>query len=215
MEKQVGSLSTLRRITGSNIACLVLAFAAMSVSMMVMAQDITGNKSASSAAASVAPTPTAAASAQASADVPKATENHNDKAPASAAQPAMPRTLIYLILIGITVTLWFGLLVLLKTLSKQGWSLKDALTEEAKLPVGAPPPAAGALPPMVPSSSRLIALIGTVLQSTFFIAIGYYVIWQLCNGQSIQEATNAWTFFAGGATLFLPYGINKATSVLS
>ncbi|RKP53545.1 hypothetical protein D7S86_14775 [Pararobbsia silviterrae] len=119
------------------------------------------------------------------------------------------------IMIGMALLLFTSLLVVLKALRTQNWNLAQALSEEAKLQDGTPTPAAGDLPPLVPSSSRLIALIGTIILATFFIGIGFYVVWQLCSGHDINTANTAWAFFASGATLFLPYGINKASSVLS
>ena len=131
-----------------------------------------------------------------------------------AAQQPLPMELTIAILIAMTILWVFSLLIILKALRAGHWSLAAALSEEADLPTGTPTPAAGQLPPTLPSTSRLIALIGTVIMGTFFIGVGYYVMWQLCNGQPITAASNAWTFFAAGATLFLPYGANKVTSIL-
>ena len=118
-------------------------------------------------------------------------------------------------MIGMALLLFIGLLAVIKALRAQQWSLALALSEEATLPEGTPTPAAGQLPPMVGSSSRLIALIGTIILGTFFVGIGFYVVWQLCCGHDINTANSAWAFFASGSTLFLPYGINKITSMLS
>ncbi|WP_052210252.1 hypothetical protein [Dickeya fangzhongdai] len=125
----------------------------------------------------------------------------------------LPKTLTYLILAGITLIWVCALGVVTKILRKDQWSLKNALEEEVELPAGTPPPASGIMPLMVASTSRLIALIGTIILGTFFLAIGYYVVWQLCNGQPIQDALDAWSYFLAGTTLFLPYGFNKASSL--
>lgn len=124
----------------------------------------------------------------------------------------LPRSLTYLIMISMTLawTCAFGLVS--KALHKGQWSLGRALEEEVDLPTGTPPPATGVMPLMIASSSRLIALLGTIIIGTFFIAIGYYVVWQLCNGQPIQDALNAWRYFMVGATLFIPYSFNKISS---
>jgi hypothetical protein len=118
------------------------------------------------------------------------------------------------IMIGMAGMLFVSMLIAIKALRAQQWKLALALSEEAKLPDNTPPPAAGQDPPMVPSSSRLIALFGTIILGTFFVGIGFYVVWQLCSGCDINTANAAWAFFASGATLFLPYGVNKAASVL-
>ncbi|WP_179401663.1 hypothetical protein [Burkholderia guangdongensis] len=113
------------------------------------------------------------------------------------------------VMIGIAAMLVISWMIVIKTLRKQNWDLGLALSEEAALPDGTPPPAAGQRPPMVPSASRLIALMGLIVFSAFFIGVGFYVVWALCNGQPIDDANKAWTFFASGAAMFLPYGANK------
>lgn len=118
------------------------------------------------------------------------------------------------ILIGIAVFLMVSWMIVIMTLRRQTWNLGLALSEEAKLPEGAPPPVAGQLPPMVPSVSRLIALMGLTLFSAFFIGIGIYVIWALCNHQPLDDASKAWTLFASGAAMFLPYTVNKFADAL-
>ena len=118
------------------------------------------------------------------------------------------------IVISMAVVMFIGLLIVIKTLRVQKWSLATALSEEASLPEGTPTPGAGQAPPMVASSSRLIALIGMIVLGTFFIAVGFYVVLQLYSGQSIDKANAAWGFFASGATLFLPYGANKLSSAI-
>jgi hypothetical protein len=127
----------------------------------------------------------------------------------------LPVALSVCIMIGMAILLFVGLLMSIKALRlNKDWSLGKALSEEAKLPDGTPPPPAGELPPLIPSSSRLIALLGTIILGTFYTGIGFYVVWQLCNGARIDAANSAWAFFVSGATLFLPYGANKAASML-
>ena len=112
-------------------------------------------------------------------------------------------------MIGIALILVISWMIVIKTLRRQNWDLALALSEEAKLPPDTPPPAAGERPPMIPSASRLIALMGLIVFSAFFIGVGFYVIWALCRGHSLDTADKAWTFFASGAAMFLPYGANK------
>ncbi|MEN3809736.1 hypothetical protein ABD440_04755 [Chromobacterium piscinae] len=125
----------------------------------------------------------------------------------------LPQWLTITLLAGVTLFWLTALIGVVRGLRAGGWRLSHALMEEAALPEGTPPPAAGAMPPMAPSVSRLIAMVGTIVLGSFFLAIGYYVLWQLCNGQSIEAAQGTWSYFAGGATLFLPYGVNKLSSV--
>jgi hypothetical protein len=129
------------------------------------------------------------------------------------AQKPLPLALTITILIGITLVLVLSLGVIIRTLHARDWNLALALSEEADLPPGTATPEAGQLPPTIPSSSRLIALIGTVIIGTFFIAIGYYLIWQICNDQPITGAKDAMTLILSGSALFLPYGVNKIASM--
>lgn len=126
---------------------------------------------------------------------------------------ALPDMLTNTIMIGTTILLVTSLLLVVKTLKKQNWSLAQALAEESTLPEGSPTPAAGDLPPLIASSSRLIALLGSIILGSFFVATGYFVLWRLCHGQSISQANDAWSFFLAGASLYLPYGANKIASI--
>ncbi|NML35093.1 hypothetical protein [Paraburkholderia antibiotica] len=136
-----------------------------------------------------------------------------DNAPAS--QPAESPSVMMssgtsaTIMIAAALVLLISWMTVISALRKQNWNLGLALSEEAELPAGTPPPAAGQLPPMAPSASRLIALMGLIVFSTFFIGIGFYVIWALCNGRPLDGANDAWKFFAAGSAMFLPYGANK------
>lgn len=134
--------------------------------------------------------------------------------PASAPATQLPNPLTYAILTIVTVTWVVGLLSITKALRNDGWSLKQALMQEVNFPDGTPPPAAGALPPMAASASRFIALIGTVVLGAFFIAIMYVAIWRLCQAQALDEITDVWKLIAAGATLFLPYGVNRLADML-
>lgn len=115
---------------------------------------------------------------------------------------------------GMAVTLVVGLMMIRKSLRLSNWNLAQALSEELRPAPNAPSAQQGTSISLVPSTSRLIALLGTVIIGTFFTGIGFYVVWQLCNGQPIGLANTAWGFFASGATLFLPYGINKFATAL-
>lgn len=130
------------------------------------------------------------------------------------AKDALPAPVPYKLSIaiegGVAVMLLVSLLMIRKSLRVSNWSLAQALSE--KQAPNTAPPQAGTPTPLVPSTSRLIALLGTVIIGTFFTGIGFYVIWQTCNGQPLSLANAAWGFFATGATLFLPYGINKFTA---
>ncbi len=121
--------------------------------------------------------------------------------------------LFYLVIAVITIVWMVGIARVLQWLRKDDWNLAQAVSEEANLPDGTPTPAAGQLPPLVASTSRLIALLGAVIMSAFFIGLGYWVIWALFNGQSIEPANRTLTFFLSGTVLFTPYAANKVASI--
>ncbi|MHA6887380.1 hypothetical protein [Ralstonia pseudosolanacearum] len=134
-------------------------------------------------------------------------------AAAPASPVALPEGLAAAILVCMIVVLLLTLLLLVKALRRQNWNLAEALSEEAALPEGTPTPAAGQKPPLVASTSRLIALVGTVILCTFFTGIGFYVVWELFHAKSMDAANSAWTFFLSGAVLFAPYGTNKIAKI--
>ena len=99
----------------------------------------------------------------------------------------------------------------------KGWSLKDALSEEASMPEGTP---AGNLldkdgrPHMVSSSSRLISFMGSLVLVALLIGFGYYMIWAYFSGQSIPEFRNVTDYLMAGAGIFIPYAVNKVGSAI-
>ncbi len=75
------------------------------------------------------------------------------------------------------VVLIISLFMTRKSLRSLNWDLTRALFEEPMLVPNAPPPQPGTQTPLVPSTSRLIALLGTIIIGTFFTGIGFYVVW--------------------------------------
>ncbi len=109
------------------------------------------------------------------------------------------------------------------------WSLTDALSEEVALtktdaagnPIDAAgiPLAAGQLPltitMMKASSSRFIALVGTVAILMLYVGFGLACLYRFANFNEIPDMTKAANFFYSGLVLFAPYLINKFSSVFS
>lgn len=62
------------------------------------------------------------------------------------------------------------------------------------------------------SYSRVTGIIGAIVLATLFWGIGNVVLWKaFTDPTKITELLNGITgFFAGGATLFLPYAFNQA-----
>ncbi|MBB3541570.1 hypothetical protein [Rhizobium sp. BK399] len=109
------------------------------------------------------------------------------------------------------------------------WSLTDALSEEVELtktdaagtPIDAAeiPLAAGQLPltvtMMKASSSRFIALVGTVAILMLYVGFGLACLYRFASVNEIPDMTKAANFFYSGLVLFAPYLINKFSSVFS
>jgi hypothetical protein len=97
--------------------------------------------------------------------------------------------------------------------------LKHITSEKPNAPVAAPAPADGqdadpnaALPG---SSSRVVAVIASIILACFLWGAGNYVIFAaFFEPDKIQGFLNALTgFFIPGMTLYAPYSVNKLTSV--
>jgi hypothetical protein len=89
-----------------------------------------------------------------------------------------------------------------------GWSLGDALSEEAGNQPNPLP--AGQKPIMVASSSRLIALLGLSVILVLFLGFGYMFIWDhFFQPDKTIDSKSVLTFLFGGATMFAPYLANQ------
>lgn len=122
-----------------------------------------------------------------------------------------------------------------------GWSLTDALSEEVTLTqldgqgnpvlVPAAPAAGGAAPagPPAPpalaqtvsvttlkaSSSRFIALVGTISILMLYIGFGLASLDKFVVSNTMPDMADATKFFYAGLVLFAPYIVNKFASVFS
>ncbi|MDM9625891.1 hypothetical protein QTL95_08285 [Rhizobium sp. S152] len=109
------------------------------------------------------------------------------------------------------------------------WSLTDALSEDVTLTrtdqAGNPVDAlGGALPAgqlplnvtvMKASSSRFIALVGTVAILMLYVGFGLACLYRFASGNDIPDMTKGANFFYSGLVLFAPYLINKFSSAFS
>lgn len=109
------------------------------------------------------------------------------------------------------------------------WSLTDALSEDVTLTrtdqAGNPVDALGvALPAgqlpinvtvMKASSSRFIALVGTVAILMLYVGFGLACLYRFASGNEIPDMTKGANFFYSGLVLFAPYLINKFSSAFS
>ncbi len=109
------------------------------------------------------------------------------------------------------------------------WSLTDALSEDVTLTrtdqAGNPVDALGmALPAgqlpinvtvMKASSSRFIALVGTVAILMLYVGFALACLYRFASGNEIPDMTKGANFFYSGLVLFAPYLINKFSSAFS
>lgn len=103
------------------------------------------------------------------------------------------------------------------------WSLADALSEEADVPVtdAAGQPVIGAngaavtKPQLAASTSRLIAFVGTIGILGLFLGFGAIIMCQYGKSGSITNADAIGKYLLGGLTLFAPYVVNKFSSVFA
>ncbi|MGO4437398.1 hypothetical protein [Rhizobium sp. RAF56] len=130
----------------------------------------------------------------------------------------------------------FALLLCYHSLRRAtGWSLTDALSEEVTLsqmtndgvPILAPaqPPTPGApatttvqtvmVTTLRASSSRVIALVGTISILMLYIGFGLAYLNRFVVTGQVPELGNITQFFYAGLVLFAPYIANKFASIFS
>lgn len=100
------------------------------------------------------------------------------------------------------------LFVAMGLLRSTSWNLGDAISEEAG---NQPDPLpAGVRPILVPSSSRLIALLGLLTILAVFLGFGYYFLYSAFNGTLEQNDMRAVIYYLfSGAVVFAPYLANQ------
>ena len=140
--------------------------------------------------------------------------------------PARPEEwFIYgIILFGILGTL-VSMMLIRSALTDAEWSLAEALSEQVELTESAP--AEGIQPAdndtqtaakktviqvkkLYPSSSRMVALMGTIAILFMFLSFGAFALFYFAQtGQMPEGIDKAVTFLTAGLTLFAPYVVNK------
>lgn len=115
----------------------------------------------------------------------------------------------------VTIFLAIGFSTMRKAL--KGWDLKDALSEEASMPAAAPPDkllSSSGRPYMVPSSSRLISFMGSLVLVALLMGLGYYLIWAYFSGGPVPDIKNITDFLLAGSGIFIPYAVNKVGNAI-
>jgi hypothetical protein len=144
-------------------------------------------------------------------------------APAPVVLPGRPvGDTLALVMIGLLALVGLIFLgIIFSRLAASDWSLAEALSEEVAVPVfddAGNPVMAGAAQAMrsrmVPSTSRLIALMGLFAILLLYIGFGGAVLYYFTTGQVLPpQIGEVRSFLYAGLTLFAPYIVNKFTDV--
>ena len=115
------------------------------------------------------------------------------------------------ILLGLAGTI-FSMLLIRTALARSQWSLADALSEEAEISDqgedGESEPVL--IRKLVPSSSRMVALMGTIAILFLFLSFGAFALFHFAKTGKMPDGINSVVkFLTAGLTLFAPYVVNK------
>lgn len=112
----------------------------------------------------------------------------------------------------------FALLVgglIVAAVSKNGWSLGDALSEESSVQPQPSEIKGRNQVVMVASSSRIIAVFGLSAILALVLGVGYAIVWNLVVCGASPDLTPIKAFLIGMATIFAPYLANQLREVFS
>jgi len=138
-------------------------------------------------------------------------------APSNAAPPAtypaaMPQGALFLLEAVVLLLAVYAVYKIFSLLGHdQDWSLAKALSETETVENSdvKDPSKLVKSTTTIPSTSRLIAMLGMMIIVVLFLGIGITIIWNLGSTGSMPKLTDLTTFLYGGASLFAPYAINK------
>lgn len=118
----------------------------------------------------------------------------------------------FYIITGLAGAFFLILVIGLIAMSAKGkWSIADALSEEAAYQPAKIEKKEDIA--MVPSTSRLIALLGLLGILTIVMGVGYAVIWNLFVYQKVPDLSQVKSFLFGAAVLFAPYLANQVREI--
>jgi hypothetical protein len=131
------------------------------------------------------------------------------------------------LVIGVALATVISLLLVYRHLRQAShWSMSDALSETTDVAVPLVDPKTGAVvlkkdgetpvttQQLRASSSRLIALLGSIAIMMLYIGAGLVVLQSLAKGAGVPEGTETLSkFFLWGMVLFAPYIVNKFASI--
>jgi type IV secretory pathway VirB2 component (pilin) len=136
-------------------------------------------------------------------------------------------TVAMILVAAIAIITLLSLMVIYKNLKADAkWSIADALSEDVALATTKVDPATS-LPlrdaagdvaketELKASSSRLIALLGSVAILMLYVGAGLAVLYQFVQSGGVPSGTKDMTgYFVYGLVLFTPYAVNKGSELL-
>lgn len=115
----------------------------------------------------------------------------------------------------VTLVMLAALNMVRKALANQKWNLSDALSEKStSQPAPAPGGGPAAGPVMVASSSRMTALVGSIVITAMYVGVGYYALYAVFfDRDGLSVLPDIIKYFLTGSALFAPYAFNKLSSI--
>jgi len=133
-----------------------------------------------------------------------------------------PSWFVYAVIGLIVLAALVAMLIVRASISSSNFSLGEALSEEAELtatdkdgqPIADASGKPVAITRLVGSTSRVIALMGSIVLMVLFIGFGSFVLYYFGTGQGAPKDTEeVIRFLVAGLTLFAPYAVNKFASL--
>jgi hypothetical protein len=138
-----------------------------------------------------------------------------------------PTWLVYTVIIVVLIASLVGMRMIQAAVARSNWSLADALSEEVEI-TWMVKNAAGDMEPKLEngkpvtisvlraSSSRLIAMMGTMAILFLFLGFGVFSLYHFgLYGSMPEDIGEAINFLLAGLTLFAPYVVNKFSSIFT
>lgn len=141
-------------------------------------------------------------------------------ASASAAFVALEPLVVWLIILVINLLILYGVRQVVRGLDLDPeWTMSRALSENTVVEQTHPTERDQNGQPIVlkaplPSSSRLIALLGMIVIMGIFLGMGDVIIWSLATSGKLPDLEKAKDFLYAGAALFAPYLISQTREAL-
>lgn len=123
---------------------------------------------------------------------------------------AMPASLLIGVLLATYALVFIGVRAVIKALRDDNeWSMARALSDNEIVEQTDPTDPAKTIKAPLPSSSRLIALLGLIVLMVTFLALGSVMVWTLGRTGQVSGMGDAQGFLWAGLSMFAPYLISQ------